>query len=108
MSLGSGELNEIPGLGDNLSAAVEIRVNDLQALPGHPWKISKADIDRAKPIVARYGDRVLPVLVDDENRVISGEIFVEAARLKRAQTIREIGRAACRAHGCQYGKIWEG
>ncbi|NYI25005.1 DNA methylase N-4 [Sphingobium indicum] len=90
MSLGSGELNEIPGLGDNLSAAVEIRVNDLQALPGHPWKISKADIDRAKPIVARYGDRVLPVLVDDENRVISGEIFVEAARLQRRKTIRVI------------------
>ncbi|APL95583.1 DNA methylase [Sphingomonas sp. BHC-A] len=83
-------MNEIPGLGDNLSAAVEIRVNDLQALPGHPWKISKADIDRAKPIVARYGDRVLPVLVDDENRVISGEIFVEAARLQRRKTIRVI------------------
>jgi len=90
MSLRSGELNEIPGLGDNLSAAVEIRVNDLPAFPGHPWKISKADIDRAKPIVARYGDRVLPVLVDDENHVMSGEIFIEATRLQGRKTIRVI------------------
>lgn len=90
MSLRRSELNEIPGLGDNLSAVVDIRVDDLQAHPRHPWRIDKADIDRAKPIVARYGDRVLPVLVDDENRVISSEIFVEAARLQRRKMIRAI------------------
>ncbi|WP_176596393.1 MULTISPECIES: hypothetical protein [Sphingobium] len=90
MSLRRGELNEIPGLGDNLSAVVDVRVDDLQAHPRHPWKIGKADIDRAKPIVARYDDRVLPVLIDDENRVISGEIFVEAARLQRRKMIRAI------------------
>lgn len=90
MSLRSGELSEISGLGDNLSAAVEIRVDDLRPLSGHPWKISKADIDRAKPIIARYGDRILPVLIDDENHVMSGEIFVEAARLQGRKTIRAI------------------
>ena len=90
MSLRTGELNEIPVLGDNLSAAVEMRVDDLKPFPGHPWKISKGDIDRAKPIIGRYGDRVLPVLVDDENHVMSGEIFVEAARLQGRKTIRLI------------------
>lgn len=90
MSLCSGELSEIPGLGDNLSTAVEMRVDDLKPFPGHPWKISRADVDRAKPIIARYGDRVLPVLTDDENRVMCGEVFVEAARLCGRKTIRVI------------------
>jgi DNA modification methylase len=90
MSLRKGELNETPGLGDNLSAAVEIQVDDLRAFPGHPWKIRKADTDRAKPIIARYGDRVLPILIDDENHVMSGEIFAEAARLLGRKTIRGI------------------
>jgi hypothetical protein len=42
----------------------------------------QSGVDRAKPIVARYGDRVLPVLVDDENNVMLDEIFVEEARLR--------------------------
>lgn len=90
MNLRKGELDDIPGLGDNLSAIALAEVEWLAPLPGHPRTFSKADIERARTFVARNGGRTLPVLIDDDNHVISGLVFVEAARANGQKTIRVI------------------
>jgi hypothetical protein len=94
MSIRKGELDDIPGLGSNSSALVEMRVEDLNDHPAHPFTHSAKDIARAKRIVDRFPGRAWPVLVDDENRVLSGGIFVAAARvlaLKVIKVIRQSG-----------------
>lgn len=90
MSLRRGQLDEIRGLGDNLSALVPVRIKELTPLPGHPRTYSKADIDRAKPIVARCGNRALPVLINDEGQVLLNWLIVEAARALGRKTIQVI------------------
>lgn len=81
------------GLGDNLSAAVEVPVADLKPLTGHPWKFDKSDVARAKPMLARFGDRILPILINDDNQILSGGIFMEAARAQGRKTVRVIRQA---------------
>lgn len=93
-SMKAGELDAFPSLGDNLSAAVTVNVSDLRHHEKHPFSVSKADITRARSIVKRFAGRTLPILVDDENRVLSGGIFYEAALalgLKSIKVIRQSG-----------------
>lgn len=90
MSLKTGELNIFPRLGGNLSALVERPVDALRALSGHPHKYSNADVERAKGVVARFGNRGLPVMINDGDGILSGAVFVEAARALGRKTIRVI------------------
>lgn len=90
MSLKVRELGKIAGPGDNLSGMFLADLGWLKPLPGHPWKLNKTDIGRAKTFVSRYGDRALPVLIDDHNQVLSGWIFVEAARALGMKKLRVV------------------
>lgn len=90
MSTRKVEFDAIAGLGDNSSALINAKVARLKPLPGHPWILSEPEIAKAKPFVARHGERALPVIIDDDGQVISGAVFVEAARALGLKTIRVI------------------
>jgi DNA modification methylase len=77
-------------VGSNLSAVVQVPTSDLKPMPGHPWSISQPDVARVTPLLKRFGDRALPVLVNDDNEVISGHVFVEAAKKSGRAVIRVI------------------
>lgn len=118
MNLKRGELDEIPGLGDNLSALIAVPTGDLISLPGHPWVFKDPDIERAKQFVSRYQGRALPILADDDNHILAGAIFVEAARrlgIKLLKVIRQSGISEAEAllFGTAISKIqslgsWDG
>jgi hypothetical protein len=61
-----------------------------EASPRPSTDYSIADIERTKQIIARYSNRALPILINDEDQVLSGWLFVEAARALGQKTIRVI------------------
>ena len=73
--------------GLNSSTIVNIAVSDLIVDPGNPWKQKTEDIERAVPFITRYRDHVMPVMADDENNVVIGAAFVEAARKAGIKTL---------------------
>jgi len=93
MPLSTSDPNNIPGIGDNLSAIVTVEISRLIPLPGHPWKVDKRDVERAMPFVKRHARRAMPVLIDDECHVLSNAAIVEAARALGLKTLKVISQS---------------
>lgn len=64
----------------NTGAIVRVAVADLKCDPRDPHRVKDKEGERADGFVIRYRDRTLPVMFNLENHVLTGWIFVEAAR----------------------------
>ena len=79
--------------GLNSSTIEVVAIGDLIIDPGNPWRHKQEDVDRAIGFVTRHGrDHVLPVMIDTDNNVVLGSVFVEAgktAKLKHLRVVRQ-------------------
>lgn len=81
------------GPGHNSSTIVDVAISALIIDPGDPWRQKAEDIAGAVPFVSRYGDHVMPVMIDGENNVVIGAAFVEAARSAGIKSLRVVRQA---------------
>ena len=79
------------GGGHNSSTIEEVAVGALHVDPGDPWKYKQEDMERAMPFVRRYGAaHVSSIMIDGDNNVIIGAVFVAAARDAGIKTLRVV------------------
>lgn len=80
--------------GHNSSTIEEVEVVDLLIDPNDPWKQNEEDVERAVPFIIRFGtDHVIPVMIDGDNRVVTGAALIVAARkagFKRLRVVRQV------------------
>ena len=80
--------------GYNSSTIEKVAVGDLIIDPLDPWKQKPEDVERAVPFVRRYGnDHVMPIIIDADNKVAMGAVFIEAAQRAGIEHLRVVRQA---------------